>query len=196
MDLLRADRLGARKQWQSANLRLNGKYEELKQVDQKLAQVNCSKLRACIDDRSEVQTAKIREYFDRISKETGAPADTEPLQVVCISAAKYLDFLREKPPSPGFPNKDCTRIPQLRAALTATTLEARHRVAKATLEELEALLSSIHSWAESLASSFQMKHEQKGKLEENFEEAVDDLIKVCSLLLQGRLICVKLICFL
>lgn len=180
LDRLRADRISARKQRDSGFAKSNTKHVEIKHAETVLDRINCTKLRACIEDRSRMQTAKIREYFNRISKETGHPPDLRPLPVECISAAKYLDLLYNKPPSPGFPGKCHTGIPQLRKSLIATTLEARHRNAKATLEEIEALLSSIHSWAKSLASNYQMEYEQKEQLEDKFEEIAKRVLDVRS----------------
>jgi hypothetical protein len=159
---------------------MNGKQSELKQVDTVLERIKCAMLRACIDHRSQMQCSKIREYFDRILKETGKTANPKSLSVLCVSAAKFLDFLEHKPPSLGFPLPSSTGIPQLRRALVNTTLEARHQNAKTKLEQIDALLSLVHSWAKSLNSSYQMKYEQREQLEQRLGEAADVVLEVCS----------------
>jgi hypothetical protein len=177
---LRKDRADTRK-LQSNEYRVkSGKQSELKEVERRLVKVKCIKTRACIEHRSWMQTAKIREYFDRISRETGNGPDSRPLPVVCVSASKYLDFVDKSPPSLGFPTPVTTQIPQLRKALLATTLGVRHRNAKATLEEIEAVVNSIQSWAKSLDSCYQMSPKQRKDLEDKFEGDVNTTLEVAT----------------
>ena len=175
---LRQDRADTKK-LQNNEYRIKSvKQSELKEVEQLLTKFKCIKTRACIEHRSEIQTTKNREYFDRISRETGNHPDTGPLPVVCVSASKYLDFVDKNPPSLGFPTPATTQIPQLRKALLATTLEVRHRNSKAALEEIEAAVSSIKSWAKSLDSRYQMNHKQRKDLEDKFEEDANTMLEV------------------
>lgn len=157
---------------------LSGKQKDLQHAETVLGRIRCVKTRACIDHRSQVQTTKIQEYFERISQETGNASTSKLLPVHCVSASKFLDFIDNKPPSPGFPVPHNTNIPQLRKALVGTTLKTRHRNAKTTLEEIEALVNSIKSWAKSLDTSYQMIPEQRKKLEEKFEEIANNTLHV------------------
>ena len=187
---LRKDRADTKK-LQNNDYRIkSGKQSELKEVERLLVMVKCAKTRACIEHRSRMQTAKIREYFDKISRETGNRPDTRTLPVVCVSASKYLDFVDKNPPSLGFPTPVTTQIPQLRKALLATTLEVRHRNAKATLEEIEAMVNSIKSWAKGLHSRYQIDPKQRKDLEDKFEEDVNTMLEVgtCSCWMSAALL--------
>jgi hypothetical protein len=175
---LRKDRADTRQQIDAGYRAKSIKQSELSKIELLLSRAKCSKTRACIEHRSLIQTGKIREYFDRISKETGSLADGKPLPVVCVSAAKYLDFLDDKPPSPGFPLPHNTNIPQLQKVLAGTTLEARHRNAKGALEEIEALVVSIKSWAKTLDTTYQLSAEERKKIEEKFEEDANNTLRV------------------
>ena len=180
--------MDTRKQIETGYRLKSNKQSELKRIEQLLCRANCNKTRACIEHRSLIQIAKIREHFDRISKESGNQAVGNSLPVVCVSAAKYLDLLDGKPPSPGFPLPKFTRIPELRKILASTTLKARHRNAKAALEEIEALVVSIKSWAKTLGSAYQLSPELRVEIEEKFEEDADNMLEVLVILRLGSTI--------
>jgi hypothetical protein len=108
----------------------------------------------------------------------GHPAAGNSLSVVCVSAAKYLDILEDKPRSVGFPSELQTKIPQLRKVLVETTLEARHGNANATLKELEALVLSIRSWATSLDNLYHLTTEERELIEDKFEEIANETFEV------------------
>ena len=144
---LRADRHIAKTHYHNAACIMAGKQTELNHINTLLGRVLCVKTRACIDDRSQTQHAKIQEYFERISRGIGNYTEPKLIPLHCVSASKFLDFIDNKPCSPGFPGIGTTHIPQLRKTLVATTLKARHENAKSTLEAIEALVFSIQAWA-------------------------------------------------
>lgn len=168
------------KQSDIENRALVSKQNELTKTERCLGRAKCVKTRACIDYRSQMQTKQIQDYFDRISVETGNETVGEKLPVFCVSAAKYLDFVDDEELSPGFPERRNTGIPQLQKRLEQTTWHARHRNAKASLIEVEALFHSVKLWVQTIDPTYHLDVETRRAIEERFEDVAEDMVNVSS----------------
>jgi hypothetical protein len=177
---LQADRDHLRKQKNSLVKAKSIKENKMKVFDVALRNVKCKKTRACILNRSRMQTAEIQEGFERILKEVGKGINAATLPVYCVSATKFLDLEDGKPPALGFPRKSDTQIPQLRKGLVATTLKKRHENAKAALEEIASLNHSLRAWVLNINSIYQVNSMERERLENAIDKNITDLLRVSS----------------
>ena len=175
---LREDRINAKKQSEADCCSLVVKQNEVMKIEGYLSRVKCVKTRACINYRNEVQTRKIQKLFETISQETGNVACTEPLPVFCVSSSKYLDFVDNREASLGFSQRSHTHIPELQKRLVSTTLNVRHRNAKATLADIELLVQSINFWAHTIDPSYRLSPTIREELDDVFERASNEMQEV------------------
>jgi hypothetical protein len=153
--------------------------EKIKELENALWGQESKKTAACIRNRNDVSTADLRQDYEAAVKQIGKKSSDKPLQVFCVSALVFFDFLRGNTTTePGFSRAVDTGIPVLQKWLVEITLATRDRNALAFLEDLVSLELSMRPWIEDTKAEYKMQDRQKGALEDHFDKKFAELNKV------------------
>jgi hypothetical protein len=138
---------------------------------------------ACIQHRNQISTAAIRKDYEATLQEMGRQA-TKPLQVFAVSAVVHLHYLSRPGANvihAGFPNREDTKVADLRDWLLGTTLETRDSYAQAFLEDVEQFVNSMKPWINDKYSDMKISADERKRWEPQLEGQVVELEQVCLL---------------
>jgi hypothetical protein len=134
---------------------------------------------ACIRNRNAVSSTALRTDFESVRKEMGQKKSANPLQVFCVSALTFSNFLKNKERTKGFFKLADTGIPGFQQWLNRSTLAARTRNAEAFLGQIVSLVDAMSLWASDIGVTYKFLASEKQEIGENFAMGLKKLTTVC-----------------
>ncbi|TVY88490.1 Nuclear GTPase SLIP-GC [Lachnellula willkommii] len=169
----------ANKEYDVAGSELSRGQEAIRHLEGLIKALQSHQKAACIRNRNEVSTDKLRKDYQIASKQMGQK-NKKPLQVFCVSALAFTDMAKGSANVEGFLKLSDTRIPQLQRWLNETTLQDRERHAVAFLEDVVSFKLSIAPWIAHTSAEFKMTQTQSQNLEKVFKKHFGNMLKSIS----------------
>lgn len=153
--------------------------EDIKKIENLLWFQESKKRAASIQNRNDISAQELRKDFKNAAHQIGQELGNKELQVFCVSALMFYDFLQDRPKNSGFHTKADTGIPALQNWLIESTLPTRNRNAISFLEDIVSLELSMKPWVEDSTVEFKVSQNERASMDKVFRSYITPLKEVC-----------------